>query len=244
MRFIDSHVHLCEYQDHGWVLNMARSSETMILSSGIDKETSLMTLETAKNERAIVRPFVGTHPSEAKRATNLDWFESAVREASGVGEIGLDPSYSEVAPDSTQWKTFVSQLESAERAEKPIQVHSRGAEEKCLEILEGYRLNKVLMHWFESESSLSQVESRGYFTSFGPALLYSKKLQRMASRLDPALVLTESDGPVTFRPLGGAEGPSLIPTVVFKLGELWRLTFSEAEERVLVNGIKYLGEKT
>jgi TatD DNase family protein len=90
------------------------------------------------------------------------------------------------------------------------------------------------------------VKSRGYYVSFGPALLYSRKLQRMASGLDPALVLVESDGPVTFAPLGGAGGPALIPTVVFKLAELWNLTFSEAEDRILRNGLSYLGtgEKT
>ena len=62
----------------------------------------------------------------------------------------------------------------------------------------------------------------------------------MASSLDPALVLAESDGPVTFTPLGEAGGPSLVPTVAFKLAELWKMAFSEAEERLLRNGLGYL----
>ncbi len=241
MRFIDSHVHLCEYGNHLSSLGLARYSETLLLSAGIDKATSLTTLEIAKSEPKLVKAFVGTHPSEAQAGTDLEWFVSALREAAGAGEIGLDPKYSEVAPDSPQMSLFTGQLVAVERAGKPVQVHSRGAEKTCLETLTSYRVGPVLMHWFQGEAELREVGDRGYFTSFGPALLHSKRLQRMASRLGPDRVLTESDGPVTFGPLDGAGGPSLIPTVVFKLAELWKMTFSEAEERLLRNGLSYLG---
>jgi TatD DNase family protein len=218
----------------------------MLLSSGIDMATSLATIEITKSAHGLVKAFVGIHPSEAQEAAGLGWFEGALREAAGAGEIGMDPRYSEVGTGSAQRTTFVKQLEGAERAEKPIQVHSRGAEKECIQVLTSYRLERVLMHWFEGEADLREVGDRGYFVSFGPAILYSKKLQRMASSLKPELILTESDGPVTFRPLGGAQGPSLIPTVVFKLAELWRVTFSQAEELVMRNGLSYLNmsEKT
>jgi TatD DNase family protein len=212
----------------------------MLLTSGIDKATSLESIDIAKNGRDLVKPFVGTHPSEARESANYDWFEGALREATGAGEIGLDPRYSEVTAGSTQRAVFVRQLEVAESLGKPIQVHSRGAEKQCLEILTSCRLDRVLMHWFESEADLKEVGDKGYFVSFGPALVNSKKLRRMASSLGTGHILTESDGPVTFRPLGGAGGPSLIPTVVFALAELWRVTFPEAEERVMRNGLSYL----
>lgn len=202
----------------------------------------MATLAIAKNEPRLVRAFVGTHPSEAKEGMDFGWFQDALREAAGAGELGLDPKYSEVAPLSLQMTLFMQQLEGAERAVKPVQVHSRGAEKACLETLTSYRVGPVLMHWFQSEVELRGVEDGGYFVSFGPAILQSKRLQRMASSLDPTLILTESDGPVTFRPLGGAGGPSLIPTVVFKLAELWKMTFSESEELLMRNGLNYLGE--
>ena len=240
MRFIDSHVHLCEYREQASSLNLARSLETMLLSSGVDRASSLATLEIARGEPSLVKAFLGVHPSEAEAGDDLEWFGTALREATGAGELGLDPKYSEVSPKSPQMNTFARQLEAVEKAGKPVQVHSRGAEKECLDVLSSYDVRRVLMHWFQGESELRVADDRGYFVSFGPAILYSKKLQRMASSLDTALVLSESDGPVTFMSLSGAGGPSLVPTVVFKLAELWRMRFSEVEERVVRNGVRYL----
>jgi TatD DNase family protein len=241
VRFIDSHVHLCEYRSHLPSLNVARVSGTMLLSSAIDKASSMATLEMARSEPALVKAFLGVHPSEARAGDDLGWFEGVLHEATGAGELGLDPKYSEVSPKSPQMTSFVTQLEAVERAGKPVQVHSRGAEKECLEVLSTYDVKPVLLHWFQGEAEQKEAEDRGYSVSFGPALLHSKKLQRMASSIDSGLVLTESDGPVTFAPLGGAGGPSLIPTMVFTLAELWKQTFLEAQERLLRNGLCYLG---
>lgn len=240
VRFIDSHVHLFDYREQSPSLNLVRSSEIMCLSSGIDRASSMATLEIAKSEPRLVKAFLGVHPSKVEAGEDIEWLEGALHEATGAGELGLDPNYSEVSPKSLQMATFVGQLEAVEKARKPVQVHSRGAEKECLEVLSSYNVKPVLLHWFQGEAELNEANDREYFVSFGPALLFSKKLQRMASSLDPALLLAESDGPVTFAPLGGAGGPSLIPTVVFALARLWKQTFSEAEERILQNGLGYL----
>jgi len=260
VRFIDSHVHLFDYREQSPSLNLVRSSEIMCLSSGIDRASSMATLEIAKSEPRLVKAFLGVHPSKVEAGEDIEWLEGALHEApskveagediewlegalheaTGAGELGLDPNYSEVSPKSLQMTTFVGQLEAVEKARKPVQVHSRGAEKECLEVLSSYNVKPVLLHWFQGEAELNEANDREYFVSFGPALLFSKKLQRMASSLDPALLLAESDGPVTFAPLGGAGGPSLIPTVVFALARLWKQTFSEAEERILQNGLGYL----
>lgn len=240
MRFIDSHVHLCEYPEHIPNLNLARSLEMILLSSSINRVTSMRTLEIARDEPSLVRAFLGVHPSGAETEDSLEWFEGALHEATGAGELGLDPRYSEVSPKSPQMNTFTRQLEAVEKAGKPVQVHSRGAEKQCLQALSSYGLKRVLLHWFQGEAELKEAYDRGYFISFGPALLHSKKLQRMASSLDPALILAESDGPVAFTSLGETGGPSLVPTVVFKLAELWKMSFSEGEERLLRNGLGYL----
>ena len=240
MRFIDSHLHLYAYGERLPSMNLARASETMLLSSGTDRASSMATLKIAKSDPGLVKAFLGVHPSEAGAGDDLGWFEGALQEATGAGELGLDPKYSEVSPKSPQMTAFVRQLEAVEKAGKPVQVHSRGAEMECLEVLSSYDVKPVLMHWFQGETEQREVEDRGYFVSFGPALLHSKRLQKMAFNLDPAQVLAESDGPVTFAPLDGAGGPSLIPTVVFALAELWKQTFSEAEERLQRNGLGYL----
>jgi len=243
MRFIDSHVHLSEYGDERAWTAFASFSDMTLLSSGIDRDTSLATLLLAERIRCdlTVKAFVGSHPSEAEGTPDIAWFEDALEKATGAGELGLDASYPGFGPGGDQIVSFNRQLEVIERSGKPLQVHSRGAERQCLDTLSSYRLGNVLMHWFEGEAELSVVRDRGYFVSLGPAVIQSKKLQRIASKHDPAHLLVESDGPVAFKALGGAGGPMLIPTVIFKLAELWREPFSEAQERVLRSSLDYLG---
>jgi Tat protein secretion system quality control protein TatD with DNase activity len=63
----------------------------------------------------------------------------------------------------------------------------------------------------------------------------------MASAAEKSLVLTETDAPVAYGPLGEAAGPSLIPSVVFKLAELWGVSFDEAREITVRNAARFLG---
>jgi TatD DNase family protein len=209
----------------------------------VNRNTSLKSLELARRHPHLVKAFVGVHPSEAAKTGSLDWFQEVLVEAEGCGEIGLDPKYSDCGAGSQQVRVYEVMLDMAEKASKPVQVHSRGAENACLQILTRYSLRGVLMHWFEKEELLQAVADSGHYVSFGPALLYSKKLQRMAASMDRSLVLTESDGPVAFGPLGGVGGPALIPSVVFELARIWQLGFDEACEILLKNHDRYTGPR-
>ncbi|HEV2226626.1 MAG TPA: TatD family hydrolase [Nitrososphaerales archaeon] len=240
MRFVDSHLHL-DGSLGGDEVRETSGLEMVLFCCGVDKVTSTETLRTAARNPGRVKAFVGTHPSESEGRPDLKWMEDCLSAASGVGEIGLDPKYSGIGPGSAQREVFTRQLEAARGADKPVQVHSRGAERECLEILEDVAPQSVLMHWFQEEALLGRLTDRGYFISFGPALVHSRKLQRMAARCEPGSVLTESDSPVSYRPLGGVHGPSLIPSVVFRLSEVWGYTFEETRILTAENALKYLG---
>lgn len=218
-----------------------RSGRTILLCCGVDAKSSAQVLLAAVQGPETVRAFVGIHPSEAEKEPDIGWLKESLRVATGVGEVGLDPKYSGIGPGSAQREVFTGQLEAAQRARKPVQVHSRGAEQDCLDELDSYGPRSVLMHWFQGDTLLTKLTDKGYFVSFGPAVIYSKKLQRMVARCDPRFVLTESDSPVGYGPLGGAHGPSLIPSVVFKLADLWGFSFEEAREMTTENALRYLG---
>ncbi len=238
MRFVDSHLHLTE-ADLPVLMPLSGANQTMLVTCGVDLKTSRQALRLAERYPAQVKAFVGIHPSEA-RSERTGWVRSALTRATGLGEIGLDPTYSSVGPRGAQMKVFLAELELAQKLGKPVQVHSREAETAVLEVLGGFELPGVLMHWLESELALPRALERGYFVSYGPALLYSKRLQRMAARSPPSQVLTETDSPVPFRPVG-AKGSSLVPSVVFRLAELWGVRFEEAREVLVANAVRFLG---
>ena len=242
MRFVDSHLHL-DGPDVKATLSFARSAGALLLACGVDSDSSIRLLKLAESVPGTARPFVGVHPSEASKKGDFGWLVEAAKKASGIGEVGLDPSYSAISEGGPQMEAFRHQVEVAEKEGKPIQVHSRMAEAECLEVLGGFEPRRVLLHWLESEDALPLAVGRGYYVSFGPALLYSKKLQRMAARADPSLILLESDSPVPYAPLGGAFGPVLVPSVAFKLAELRGVAFEEVLLTCSQNSLRFLGEK-
>ena len=240
MRFVDSHLHL-DSPDLPEILAVATANGTLLLACGANRETSDLALRVAGANHETVRAFVGLHPEEATPQSSLDWLKESLAEATGLGEVGLDPRYSPVGPGSAQANALEAQLEAAQRLGKPVQVHSRDAEAECLESLGSFRVKTVLMHWFQKEERLPEVLGRGYYVSFGPPLLYSKRMQRMAAKCGPAQALAETDSPVPYGPLGGVHGPALVPSVVYKLAELWRESFEEARAAVMENAMRYLG---
>ncbi len=213
-----------------------------MVSVSVSAEEAAANFRLREEHSTRVRCFIGIHPSKAAEALgDLEKLAPLWERADGVGEVGLDPKYSEVSSGSDQMRLFEAQVEVAARLKKPLQVHSRGAEEACLDVLEGYSLRSPLMHWFEGEDSIGRLLARERFISFGPAILYSKKLLRIAKRCPPEVVLIESDGPVPFAALGGAEGPGLVPSVAFKLAEAWGKSFEEAVLQLSLNEKRFFG---
>ena len=222
-------------------MSIASSNNTLLVTCGTDRQSSLGGIELALGHPEIIKAFVGVHPSEARKEGNLEWVKKALRSATGVGEIGLDPKYSSIGARSRQMSVFRRLLGRAQDAEKAVQIHSRGAESECLETLSQFSLKSVLMHWFEDEERIGEVMERGYWVTFGPAITYSKKLQRLAARANHDLVLVETDSPVPYAPLGRVSGPSLVPSVVFKLAELWGRGYDEVRASIAQNSARFLG---
>ncbi len=239
--YYDSHLHLSECSDIESILNFAGSEPFELFSNSVGVGDSRRNLELGRRHPEKVRVFVGIHPSEASRDQPLEELELLSRDADGIGEVGLDPKYSSVEEGSPQVRLFAGQLGLAERLGKPVQVHTRDAEKACLDKLNSFHPPRVLLHWFEGEELASRAAGRGYYVSFGPALLYSKKLARIAKGYPEELVMTESDAPVSYRTLGElVAGPYLIPSVVFFLAQLKGVDFKEMETSLSENSRRYL----
>ena len=165
----------------------------------------------------------------------------------GVGEVGLDRKY---AKDEVEYRrqkgVFESMLRLAERLQKPLSIHSRGSVDDVLSILSTYNLRSVLLHWFSGAPNQLKVAcDRGYYISYGPAVVYSKKTKQLAFSTPLDLILTETDGPVRF---GGVFQnrvalPAFIPSIIYTLSSLHKLGFEEMRSIIFENALNYLGSK-
>jgi TatD DNase family protein len=241
MTLVDAHIHLPAYGGQKAWLQGGGEGSTLLISCTVNASEAEENLRARSENPSRIRCFVGVHPSDATGERPSVGLAPFLDRCDGIGEIGLDEKYSVTSEGSIQMDAFLDQLRVAEELGKPVQVHSRGSEMRCLEILGTFNLKAVLMHWFEGEGLISEVVSRGYFVSVGPALLYSKKIRRIAGTVPADSLLTESDGPVAYGPLGGASGPFLIASVLYGLAEVRRGRYDDLEKTVEENAKRFLG---
>lgn len=251
MEFFDAHIHVTDkdYAPYSDVLlQTIRNNPITVMTVSMDETTARKELNLHKEIPEKILPFIGLHPWSTPN-TSIEEFEkylrSVVNQAVGIGEIGLDRKY--VASDGQyrqQIAAFKMQLDMAEEYEKPVSVHSRGSHEEVIAILSTYSLKKVLLHWFSGTlSEEKKVMEHGYYVSFGPTVIYSKKSKNLAENALREQILTETDGPVRYGACfeGKIAFPTFLPSIILSLSTRIHLSFEETAELVKKNSLKYLG---
>jgi TatD DNase family protein len=170
-----------------------------ILAVGSDLSSSRAAVEAASRYPTVFAA-VGWHPHQAGEfADHREDLRKLLKQPKvvAVGEIGLD-FYRQGAPRAVQIRVFREQLEWAADAAIPASVHSRGAIEDVLVLLEGSGVTAVL-HCFEGDrSAASLAVERGHYLSFAGNVTFRKSedLRKLAGDVRPASILVESDAPV------------------------------------------------
>lgn len=198
----------------------------------------------------LLRVFVGIHPQFAAVSSDLrlfeDLFQSKHDLIAGIGEIGLDPTYTNLDPGNTPEKqkiVFEKMLSLAETNNKPVSLHSRRSVNEILEILPSYKIRNAVFHWYDgNKSNLKRINDRGYFASFGPYLLYSNDKHTLLKESDINLILIETDGPVKYKNCfdGVLTSPSLVVTIVYFASIVLKKSFEELSEILYENSTRFV----
>ena len=246
----DAHSHLTdpEYSEVlPQVVSYIRARDILIVCVSMDTKTSIKTLELSTQLKDQVLPFVGIHPWNASTESannSLAKLEPLAAKSKGVGEIGLDRKYAKAEDQyEAQRRVFAATLEIAEKALKPISVHSRGSQDDVISILPSYRLKGVNLHWFSGTlEQLRKAVQMGCFFSFGPTIVYSKKTKELLRNTPPDLLLTETDGPVRYGACFGNKIalPSFLPSVLFALSHELKMRFDDCLDLVETNFRRYI----
>lgn len=245
----DAHIHLSDPQYHDDIDSIITSMTKIGIkacSVSMDNSSSNTTLEIAKKSD-LVLPFIGIHPEKA--ADDLEsmifLIEKNAKNISGIGEIGLDKTYTSNDEQFTRQKqVFTKLLEMAEKINKPVSVHSRSTLDDIFEIIPSYKISGFLLHWFSgSKKQLKKAMDLGCFVSYGPVTVYSQDKQVLISNTQSDRILVETDGPVRFSHCFDMKSshPSFIPSVVFCISKILGISYDEAESLLDTNSKKYLG---
>ncbi|MGC9204762.1 MAG: TatD family hydrolase [Candidatus Micrarchaeia archaeon] len=196
--FGDAHCHLNLFEDPRKAIESAilEGISTIVTAGGSNKDNA----ETAMLANGTnVYGVIGISPdfvNEYGDETQLEGLVKSSRNIVGIGEIGIDRKITQDEKlIEKQIEIFKMQLEVAERLEVPVVVHSRGALNETISILEEMSIKRVLFHFFEGdEVDAKRIEGLGYFASVPP--IESSKRYRMIKALSLKSILLETDSPV------------------------------------------------
>jgi len=244
----DSHIHLSD-PDYEYDLNYTiKGMENMKIKAccvSMDNITSKRTLELGRKSKLIL-PFIGIHPECAD--DDLDLMTNLIREnqqhISGIGEIGLDPTYVKSSEDNKrQIHLFESLLSLAEKVQKPISIHSRKSLDDIFSIMTSYDTKHALLHWFDgSKKQLQKAMDMDFFVSYGPVMIYANDKQMLLSKTFETKILVETDGPVKFSKCFEMKSGqiSFIPSVVFCASKILGKSYDEMTSLLEENSKSFL----
>lgn len=247
--YFDSHIHLSDSVYSSDIQFIFKEMEYLKIKAccvSMDNQNSLQTLKLAKKNN-LVLPFIGIHPECAKdeleQMTNM--IEENHQNLSGIGEIGLDPTYVHSDEDyKRQIHVFETLLSFAEKFNKPVSIHSRKSIDDILQIMTSYNTKHALLHWFDgNKKQLQKAMDMEFFVSYGPVMVYANDKQVLLSKTDESKILVETDGPVRFSRCFEMKSAqiSFIPSVIFCASKILGKTFDEMASLLENNSKSFLG---
>lgn len=258
MYFVDSHIHLSDkiYDEYlKLMIDIIHNQNIQIYSVSVDLESSAKNIILKKKyfeNSELFKTFVGIHPEYASLQlleSFNDFFLLNKENISGIGEIGLDPIYTNNNGSNQfdiQKTVFNHMLVIAEKNDKPISIHSRRSLKDILEILTSYRIKRVVFHWYDSSKSLlRKINELGYYVSFGPYLLYSEDKKILLNESNLSLLLLETDGPVYYKRCfeNVLTSPAFIISLVNSVSIMLKINFNDVADIIYRNSCNFLNAR-
>ncbi len=242
---IDAHAHLNLYDtDIERALSEIEQHQILTVSNSMSPADYSCNLDLAKRSKLVV-PTFGIHPWEApKYAGRLDSFSGEIAVSPMIGECGLDFFFvKDQSQYAAQREVFAYLLRAAADQDKVITVHTKGAEEAVLELLQDYPARRVIIHWYSgSPDLLERFLSLGCYFSVGVEILKSEEVRILARKLPTERLLTETDNPGGYRWLTGVAGmPSVLLQVISAVADV-RGTTSDQMIRLAYSNFRTLIE--
>jgi TatD DNase family protein len=201
---VDTHAHMCDPvfdTDLPQVLERARrEGVSAVIAVSEDLADAQKNLRLAATD-PMIRPAAGLYPTrlDPGQAADMCEFIRMNRDRlAAVGEVGLDHwAVQEEDGRALQREIFTGFIGLARELRLPLNVHSRSAGRRTIEVLLGCGAERVQLHAFDGNhaSALAAVEA-GYFFSIPPSVVRSPQKQKLVRRLPLRCLLVETDSPV------------------------------------------------
>ena len=232
---IDTHCHLDAYPSTADILRAATSAgvEVVAVTNTPDAYRRLATLLPRSGP---ARPALGLHPLHARQLgmPGVLRFSRHAGQAAWIGEIGLDFSPAGRDTRTVQLTVFEALLALPQLRDRPVTVHSRGAERETIQRLVSAGTRAVL-HWYTGPLAVAEdALAAGLSFSVNPAMVTSAKGRALLARLPHDRILLETDGPYARR-AGQPCAPADLPALTDDLARQWQATSAYVYDTIVDN---------
>jgi TatD DNase family protein len=224
--FFDTHLHLDLFAKPKEIIKVIESQKYYSIAVTNLPQLFMNTKELCEDSKYI-RPALGYHPELVhKFKDQFELFKELLDETRYIGEIGID-NLRKTSEDFNCQKLIFEKIISAcaEKKDKILSIHSRGAEKEVISIIGNRFPGKVILHWYSgSISELNKAVSFGFYFSINSSMTQSKNGINIIRKIPNDRLLLESDSPFI-----GVNRESIVPIdmslMVKEIAAIKRLSF-------------------
>jgi TatD DNase family protein len=249
---VDTHAHLCDPvfdPDRSEVLKRARTAGiTAILTVGENLADAQRNMELARRHPMLL-PAAGLYPAilDGDQVEAVSSFiQRERRNLWAIGEVGLDKWIAkEESERALQEEIFQHFVDLGIELDMPLNVHSRSAGRRVIDLLLRRGAKKVQLHAFDGKAAAALPGAEaGFFFSIPTSIVRSAQKQKLVRQLPLQSILVETDSPVLGPSREIRNEPSNVLVSVNAIAELKGIRKEEVVENVSQNFRKLYGPLT
>lgn len=253
MKLVDVHCHLDDSQFNAdlpqTIQRAIDAGVVSIITNALELNAYEPLLDLSK-KYPIVKVALGIYPdnardqSDAETKAALDFIKKNKDKIVAIGEIGLDHKYTtDSLGKEKQKKVFIEQLRLAKTLGKTVIIHTRDAEEECLQILAQEKQENVVLHCFcGTEAQVLFAKEHNWHFSVPVRAKTSKSFQKIIELLPMSLILTETDAPYLHYKQERNE-PANVAVTVELIAKIKGMDKIEVANTILQNYIKLFSNR-
>ena len=235
-----------------------------IIVSGVNPQANREVLDLAKKHPKLIKASLGVYPIDAlglaegdtglPRQTEkinleeeLKFIEKNKDKIVSIGEVGMDFHWADKEKTHAQQaENFRKIIRFAIKIKKPLVIHSRKAEEECLQILEEEIKNHeipIIQHCFSGRKALMTAGAElGHYFSIPPCIVKSSNFQTLVKKVPLTQLLTETDSPWLSPYKEQMNEPAFVIESIKQIARIKELSEEEAAAQIWKNYEKVFGK--
>ncbi|MEM4625442.1 MAG: TatD family hydrolase [Candidatus Pacearchaeota archaeon] len=240
-KYVDIHCHIDYYDDKKIpnILSECHKKDVLIVSNGTTVNSNRKLLKIL-NQNSTLSICMGLYPIECLKLKDKDIDEeiSFIRQNCdklfGIGEVGID--LREGSDFLLQKKNLEKFISLSEEIDKPIIIHSRKSELQTIEILEYFRIKKVIMHCFSGKMNLvKRIIKNDWYLSVPSIVVFSEHFQNIVRLAPIERLFCETDSPFLDPDRAGENYPCKVIKAYEKIAELKGVSVDKVKSLIFAN---------